>query len=164
MGTITVTQGGPDIEPGTYSVVLKAIDGPKVITAKNGPNAGESSTIFDWTFEITDGGAEGEEVRQATSTNSGPRSKMYSWLTALLGGKPPAIGQTFEFGDLIGHEAIATISKTESGWPKIDQLSAVPQRLRQPRRPAAMGEAPTPAPAPAPAQVPADEDGAELPF
>jgi hypothetical protein len=48
MPLITVSQGGPEIEPGVYPVILVAIEGPKTIIPQGGPNAGQEIEIFDW--------------------------------------------------------------------------------------------------------------------
>jgi hypothetical protein len=66
---------------------------------------------------------------------------MYGFLTALLGGRPPAVGQGFEVQDLIGRQAMITIRRDEDGWTKVDNVSALP---RQPQA------APMPAPTPRP--------------
>lgn len=126
MPFVTVNQGGPDIEPGVYPVIVTAIADPKTVTAQRGPKAGQDIDLIDWTFAIESGPGEGTELRESTSTASGPKSKMFAWLTALLGGKPPQIGQGFEKSDLVGRLALATIAKDESGWPRISQLSAMP--------------------------------------
>jgi len=159
MSLITVSAGaaGADIEPGTYTVTLVSIEGPKTITPRSGPNAGVDIEIFDWNFAIDDGEYAGTEISATTSMASGPRSKMYSYLTALFDGKAPAIGATFDAGDLCGRVALATISKVEGGWPRIETLSALPKQMR--------------APAPRPkvadtraAAVPVGEASADLPF
>lgn len=131
MPLFTVKQGGSEIEPGVYPVSLVKITGPKTVTAQRGPKAGQDIELFDWTFSIMDptGRYDGEEIDASTSTASGPKSKMYAFLTALLGGRPPAVGQTFEANDLIGKIALATISKTEDGWPRIDNLGAMPAAM-----------------------------------
>lgn len=72
---------------------------------------------------------------------------MYGFLTALLGGRPPAVGQGFEVQDLIGRQAMITIRRDEDGWTKVDNVSALP---RQPQ--AAQAPAPSPRPLPAPAR------------
>lgn len=125
MVTITVKAGAPatDIEPGAYEVTLTGIEGPRTIFPQTGPNAGKEVEVLDWTFS-TD---EGAEVQGTTSLASGPKSKLYAWLTALLG-QAPAVGTTFEPGQLVGRTAIATIEVQESGWPKIANLSAMPRR------------------------------------
>ena len=124
MPLLTVNAGGPDIEPGTYEVTLTAIEGPKTITAKTGPNAGTDFEILEWQFALEDDTV----ITATTSTASGPKSKMYGFLTALLDGQPPAIGQSFEAGDLVGRMCLATIIQSESGWPRVDHLTARPRK------------------------------------
>lgn len=143
MPLLTVTAGGPEIPENVYSVTLTKIEGPKSIFPQSGPNAGQEVHIFDWLFTVDEGEYEGTEIQATTSVASGPRSKMYSWITALMGGKAPAIGATFEAEDLEGFRAIATVVRSETGWPRIENLGAFPVA---PVRPAAV-------PRPAPRQV-----------
>jgi hypothetical protein len=133
MPLFTVNSGAPDIDDGVYPVVLTKIDGPKSIYPQSGPNAGEEVKIFEWTFSIVAPGTkeDGAELTASSSMSSGPRSKMYAWLTALLNGKAPQIGASFEAKDLVGKSALATIRKDDSGWPKIDNLGAMPASMQQ---------------------------------
>jgi hypothetical protein len=113
-----------------YTVVLTAIDGPKSITPQRGPNAGTTVVIFDWTFEILDGDYGGSTLRGTTSAASGPRSKMYAWLTALLGGTPPQEGRVLQEDELLGQVCLATVLRDDSGWPRIEQLAGLPAHMR----------------------------------
>jgi hypothetical protein len=113
-----------------YIVVLTKLDGPKSITPQRGPNAGQTVVVYDWTFEILDGDYAGTELRGTTSAASGPRSKMYSWLTALMGGTPPAEGTVFTEDSLLGQACLATILRDDSGWPKIEQLAGLPAHMQ----------------------------------
>jgi len=138
--TITITAGAPalDIEAGAYEVTLTAISEPRIILPATGPNAGQEVEILDWTF-VLDGG---EEIRGTTSLSSGPKSKLFNWMTALLGGKAPAIGAVLEWTDddhvtlggeqLDGRIVNATIAISENGWPKIMALSAIPVKRTKP--------------------------------
>jgi hypothetical protein len=126
---VTVKQGGIDIPDGVYPVILTAISEPKTVTVTRGPKAGSDMDLIDWTFAIDGGDFEETEITTSTSTASGPKSKMFGYLTALLGGKPPAVGQSFEKTDLVGRQAIATIRRDDSGWPRIENLSAVPTAM-----------------------------------
>jgi len=128
---ITINQGGPDIPDGVYLVQLTKIADPRTVTAQSGPRAGEDVDLIDWTFAIDQPGTAMHDVLldASTSTASGPRSKMYAWLTALLGGVAPTIGAGFKKSDLIGRYALATTRKSESGWPKIENLGAAPAAL-----------------------------------
>lgn len=138
---ITVTAGAPqvDIEPGTYQVTLTEISEPRTIFPMSGPNAGKEVQLRDWTFSLEDG----TELRGSASIASGPKSKTFAWLTALLGGVPPAVGQSYPRDQLIGRDALATVDIDEGGWPKIRNLSAMPRA----RVAAATSEAVAPAPA-----------------
>ncbi len=140
---ITVSQGGPDIEPGVYQVILTSVEGPKTIVPQSGPNAGKEVDIFDWTFAVEEGPYQDTELQATTSTSSGPRSKLYAFLTALFNGRPPGVGQQFEAADLVGRSALATVTISDSGWPRISNLGALPAQMVQPRQPAAVPE-PTP--------------------
>ena len=152
MALITVKGSGTDLQPGAYEVTLTALEGPRTIIPQSGPNAGQEIEILDWTFHTEDG----QPIEGTTSTASGPRSKLYAWLTALLGGVSPATGQQFEPGDLVGRMAIATIELNDAGWPRIAGMSAIPKRST----PAATSPA---AQARAKAATPA-QPAADLPF
>lgn len=125
--TITVSAGAQvEIEPGVYQVTLTGISEPRTIYPQTGPNAGKEVLLRDWTFALEDG----TEIRAGASTASGPKSKTYAWLTALLGGTPPAIGTSYGTDTLVGRMALATVSLDEGGWPRITNLSALPRATR----------------------------------
>jgi hypothetical protein len=163
--SITVSAGAPqvDIDPGVYVVTLVDISEPRTIFPQTGPNAGKEVTLRDWTFALDDG----TELRGSASTASGPKSKTYAWLTALLGGTPPVIGQSYPKSQLVGRLALATIAIDDGGWPKIANLSAMPRQQA-----AAPAAAPVPVVAPLPATrqrtapqpVAAGAPGNDLPF
>lgn len=127
--TITVTQGGPDIADGTYPMCLTKLEGPKTIVPQKGPNAGQEVDILEWTFQTQ----EGIELQENSSTNTGPRSKAYAWLTALQNGAAPAPGQSFRAGDLVGRWVLGQVRRDppETGWPKIAQLMPMPTSMAQ---------------------------------
>lgn len=149
MPFLTVSKGGVEIDDGVYMVVLAKLDGPKTILRPDGTEA----EIIDWTFQVFEGPYEGTELQGTTSTASGPKSKMFAWLTALLGGRPPVVGQSFEKADLVSKLAYATVRTPENGWPKIENLGAVPAEVLAGKVASATG-APVMAPgAPAPVAV-----------
>ena len=170
---ITINRGGQDIPetftPGVYILVLTNLTGPKTVTAQRGPKAGQDIDLFDWIFNIFDGEFEGLEVQASSSTASGPKSKLFGYITALQGGKAPAVGTGSSRDDLIGKLALANISVDEGGWLRIDNLSAIPASVLAGRVAQATG-APVTAPgAPAPvsaASAPAATSPAnnDLPF
>ncbi len=128
MPFITVSKGGTsDIPDGVYSVTLTDIKDPRTVTAKTGPKAGQDIDLLDWIFVIDEGPHEGKQIDASTSTASGPKSKMYSYLVALFGGAAPPAGTNLEKGDLIGRDAFATVRADADGWLRIDNLGAKPQ-------------------------------------
>ena len=174
MPLIEVKAGGPDIPDGVYPVTLLDITGPKTIVAQKGPNAGEEFSIFEWTFAVDSGPYKDTEIPESSSTASGPKSKLYGWITALLNGVPPAVGTKFEVTDLKGKRAYATIRRENPGdWPRISNLGAMPVEELQKGFAQTTGAAvkANGAPAPtAPADVPlretvaAGEQAGDLPF
>lgn len=151
---ITINRGGQDIpenfQPGPYILVLTNLTGPKTVTAQRGPKAGQDIDLFDWIFNVFDGPFAELEVQASTSTASGPKSKLFGYITALQGGRAPAVGAQFNRDDLIGKLALGTISIDDGGWLRIDNLSAIPASMLAGKVSEATG-APTTAPgAPAP--------------
>lgn len=140
MPGVTVTSGAPEIEDGVYPVILVEVTGdpndpesPKTVTAQRGPNAGQDIDLWDWNFAVDNPGQPGDAVvlQESTSTASGPRSKMYAYITALRNGQPPKIGENIRFEQLYGRSALATVRKDENGWPRIVNLGAMPVSMQQ---------------------------------
>lgn len=149
---ITISSGSASSfqgEEGVYVLRLVDISEPRTIYPQRGVNAGKEVNLRDWTFAFQNG----EEITEGASTASGPKSKTYAWLTALLGGQPPQIGQSYPKAQLIGRTALGTIRKDESGWPRLVNLSAMPVEMLQQQFYQATGAAPVAA-APAVAQAP----------
>jgi hypothetical protein len=132
---VTITKGGPtdDIDDGVYPVILTAISDPKTVTATRGPNAGKDVDLIDWGFAVDEGDAEGYEITATTSTASGPKSKMFAFLTALFGGKAPPVGTQLQKDQIIGRRALATIAHNDGGWPVIANLGAIPNTMPLPQ-------------------------------
>lgn len=149
MPLFEVKAGGSNIPDGVYPVHLGDIKGPKTVVAARGPNAGEEVTLFDWIFYITMPGdaLDGQEISGSTSSSSGPRSKMFAWLTALHNGAAPAVGTSFEKDQLVGRMALATIQRDTEGWPRLVNLGAMPASMLQQGFAAATGTTAAPLPA-----------------
>lgn len=162
MAKLTINSGASDIKPGTYEVILVSVEGPKTVVAKNGPNAGQELRLLDWQFAIDDGGElDGATINDSSSMSSGPKSKFYGWWTALTG-TAPATGSEVDTDLIVGQRALAKVIVSDSGWPKIDALVALPRKSVKAPAPAASAPAPAPvAAAPAPVAAAAD---AEIPF
>lgn len=99
------------IEPGTYKAQLE-----KVETDEG--NFGKYRKWF-WIVEV-DGKLESLSV--LTSAHTGPNSKSYAWLTALLGRAPQA-GETIE--DPTGKTVLLAISKNDKGFNKVDAVMPI---------------------------------------
>lgn len=172
MPFITIKSGAVEIPDGVYPVTLVELKGPRAVTAQRGPKAGEEIQLIDWIFAIDDGELDGTTIEAATSTASGPKSKMYAYLTALFNGKAPQVGTSFEPSDLCGRRALATVRTDESGWPRIENLGAMPAAMQQKgfAQKTAAAAAPEGSPAPAAAaSAPLREQvaagtGDDLPF
>jgi hypothetical protein len=148
---IEVHASGPDIPDGVYPVTLVDIKGPKTVTAQRGPKAGQDIELLDWQFAVDDGPHDGVLIEVSTSLASGPRSKMYAFLTALFNGVAPQIGAGFEKTDLCGRRALATVKKDEGGWLRIENLGAMPVQMQQAKLAQVTGAPVMPTGAPAPA-------------
>jgi hypothetical protein len=142
MPFLEVKQSGPDVPDGSYPMILTAIKGdpedpnqPRHVVPEQGPNAGKDLYFWDWEFKINIPGEHPLNAQPAfeygTSTATGPRSKMFGVLTALLNGARPTVGMTFEKNDLIGRQVYATVQKDEAGYCRIIGLSPVPAHLQQ---------------------------------
>lgn len=137
MPFIQVNPGGPsadnDIPDGVYPLILTAISDPRTVSATRGPNAGKDIDLIDWTWAVDSPGHpfDSREVPSSTSTASGPKSKMYAYLTALLGGVAPAPRQGFEKTDLVGRRVLGTINHDEDGWVRLANVSALPAQMVQ---------------------------------
>lgn len=132
---ITVKSGASDIPDGVYPVILTEIKGPKTVLAQRGPKAGQEIDLLDWIFVIDQPNTplDGKEIEVSSSMASGPRSKLYGFLTALYNGVAPQIGASFEKSALIGRSALATVAADDGGWPRITNLGALPIAFQQQR-------------------------------
>lgn len=153
MPLFEVKAGGPEIADGVYPVILTDIKGPKTVTAQRGPNAGQDIDLFDWVLAVDAPGTPQDAmvIETSTSTASGPRSKMFAYLTAFHNGVAPAIGTKFEREHLVGRRALATIQKDQEGWPRVTNLGALPASMLQQSFAAATGVPLQAVGAPAPA-------------
>ena len=105
-----IAKSNKDIEPGTYKASLAEVS----------IKEGETGQYRLWDF-LADVNGELVPVSATSSMNTGPKSKAYQWLTALIG-KAPQAGETIE--DPIGKMVLLTISRKDNGFPKIDLLTA----------------------------------------
>lgn len=107
-----------DIPDGSYVASLESVR----------EDTGSFGKYRKWTFliEVPEREVDGQKLPASieplttlTSANTGPQSKSYQWLTAILGAAPKA-GTTVESPN--GKRCTVTISHNEKGFPKIDQV------------------------------------------
>lgn len=131
-----------NVEDGTHFVTLLRIEERKTITPKSGVNAGKEMEVYPWIFSLDDG----TEIEASTSAFMGPKSTIYKWLTALNNGKAPytlPVPDDFESEPFHGRRALAQIKNTDAGWPRIEQLTAIPLAMQQQAFTTATGLPPT---------------------
>lgn len=157
MGLIKTSSGMPalDIEPGTYPATLVGV---RQITIQVD---GDDKTMFEWTFDLGDD----LELSGLTSLFTGPKSKTWKFLVALLGAENVKVDQDFDPADLIGKTALVTVEPNRNGYPRVTECVAPPRT-----RTRASG-VPVAAPADTPAARPtvraaagAIEEEGDLPF
>lgn len=163
---LTVGTGGldpdKDVEDGTYPMTLIELDDPKLIFTTQNPSKIDPTTgeeiggthIIVWRFALDD--YDDRLCEGATSTATGPKSKAFEWLTALLG-REPVKGEPFTRDQLIGRGCLGRVVHNSAGYPKVASLTPTPKAPPS-RRAATPAPAATPDPEPAPATTAADED------
>jgi hypothetical protein len=157
---ITVTAGTPVLPAATYPATLIGIK-PKRLTTKFS-KPGTEDDFLEWTW-LVEGSDKDVEVTSLTSVATGPKSRIFEYLTALLGAGNVNINDGFDENDLVGKKAQLSIVVTEDGFSKVDQIVApVVTRASRAAAPAAAPAAPA-APVVAPS-APVDTELDDLPF
>ena len=154
MPLITV-KSGSSVPAGTWLAELVGIAPKRMVTqySKNG----EEQDFLEWTWLVH--GREGDaEVTSLTTTATGPKSRIFEYLVALLGADKVKVDAGFEESDLVGKQVMVQIVLTDDGFSKIDKIMGAPQGGAQP---VAATAAPVPA-APVVDAGPAKDD--DLPF
>lgn len=83
----------------------------------------ETRDLVEWQFNTEDG----TPVSGTTTTATGPKSKAFRWLSALMGAANVKPGATFSPADLIGREAQLLIGENKNGYPKVDDVTPLPK-------------------------------------
>jgi hypothetical protein len=81
-------------------------------------------------FTINDGDpSDNSMVWIATGERTGPQSRTYGIISALLAGKQPPVGTQLDIEKhLIGRRALVTVAKDEKGYMKVVGVSALPSK------------------------------------
>lgn len=156
-GELTMTIGGGyTVEPGTYEATLIALEDFQYDDGEG------NKTLRRWTFGLeSEVDPEGKPITidGVSSTATGPKSKAFGWLAALLG-RPPVTGETFTPSMLVGRGCMVTVELNAEGYSKVAAVVPQPRRGRVAAAPTAVEETAEFAGAPV---TPAAEP-AELPF
>jgi len=86
----------------------------------------EPRSLISWGFVIETGG-ETYDIEGTSSTATGPKSKAYGWLVALVGAAAVKGGARFQPDALIGREAMVTIGMDKNDYPKVASVAAMPR-------------------------------------
>ncbi len=158
MPLITVTAGTPVLKAGTYPATLIGIKPKRMATKFSKP--GEEDDFLEWPW-LVEGADKDVEVTSLTSVATGPKSRIFEYLTALLGAGNVNINDGFDENDLVGKKAQLSIVVTDDGFSKVDQIVApvVTRASRAAAAPAAAPAAPVVAPS-----APVDTELDDLPF
>jgi hypothetical protein len=122
MPLITVSEAtsyGGDIAPGTYPATLVGIEADTIFVE------GENRPVFKWRFALEDGTELEGLTSQITSLTS--TTKSIQWLTALLGPEAVKVNASFDVDDLVGREALINIQPNKNGYPKVQDVLAMPK-------------------------------------
>jgi len=113
-----------DITPGTYEAVVSNVE-QDTIVPRTGRNAGQTVPILRWNFVV-----EGIEERLESITGRDPsseKSNLFKYFVAVLGTDKSA-WMSAETEDLVGKPVLITISVTDEGWPRVDNVTGRPVR------------------------------------
>jgi hypothetical protein len=177
--TITITAGRPAREgdaqdfsgpDGTYQVILSSVSDiieeasrqPRQLrNGKPDPRDDGRWVYRIWTLAIEEGEYADQVLDlRANARSTGPKSKQFEIIAALLG-RTPQIGESISIPELPGRSALALILTNENEYPYVKQLMPLPARggTRQQPRPAT-----TPVAQPRQATTEQPKSAAPLPF
>ena len=156
MPLITVSAGTPVVPAGTHPATLIGIAPKRLATKFSKP--GEEDDFLEWTW-LVEGPEKDVEITSLTSVATGPKSRIFEYLVALMGAENVNIGLGLDENDLVGKKVQVQTIVTEDGFSKIDKLVALAKPRTRAAAPAAAPVAPS---APATAEV--EEGLDDLPF
>jgi hypothetical protein len=125
-----------EIQPGTYEAVVSNVEHDTIVP-RTGRNAGQTVPILRWNFVI-----DGVDDRIESITGRDPsseKSNLFKYFVATLGADKSA-WMSAETEDLVGKPVLVTLSVTDEGWPRVDNVTARPVR----RGPTAQPVSPAP--------------------
>lgn len=103
-------KGGVDIPDGTYKAQLESSE-----VRTDGKFGDGSFRVWNWLVETAEGIV---PFSDSTSNGTGPKTKAYERIVAILG-REPKIGDKIEEADLLLKTVVLTIGHKENGFPKV---------------------------------------------
>jgi len=122
MAELTATQGGAEIQDGTYSATLLGVTTQEP-TAKS-PN---EKQWLKWFFLVDDGSETGVELSATSSYKCTSKSKPRAWIEAVLG-RQLKNGETVTLEDLKALDCFVHIIHDEKDYAKIESVMPLPKR------------------------------------
>ena len=154
MTDITISAGTREYaytgEDGVFAGTLAShtIEGP--FESKQKP--GETYSVHEWGFSLDDVEGEGTMVWVTSGLATGPKSKTFAIITALLGGQQPPVGKTLNVEKhLFGRRALLDVRTNDKGYKAVENVTPLPKSMQRG------------APAPA-GRAPAQDADTDLPF
>jgi hypothetical protein len=113
----------PEVAVGVYAAQctgLRRVDYVDKIT-------GEDRTIIAWQFNVVVDDGDPMQLEGTTSMATGPASKAYGWIAALLGPAAVSPHARISASQLTGKTCLVTVGPDKNGWPKILEVTATPR-------------------------------------
>jgi hypothetical protein len=128
---ITINEGTPDFDPGSYEMVLVGLD-RKIIeawaTASDKFGKPDNGDRYIWTW--ADPVDREATIESYTRTSTGPKSNFFANLVALLGPEMAATVKELNSDDLLERHAVVTIVLNEKGYSVVEKIGPVPTKSR----------------------------------
>lgn len=102
-----VITGGEQVPEGTYEAVLQSVE--------EGSGQFGPQRKWNWLVQV---GEKVEMISSLTSMNTGPQSKAFKWLTALMGAAPKAGDEI----DPMGKKVLMTVKHNEKGFAQVEDV------------------------------------------
>lgn len=136
MTDITISAGGkPGAfrgEQGVYPAVLTThtLEGP----FQSKQNPGEEFKLHEWGFAIDDDDLPDDEkmVWCTSGESTGPKSKTFGIITALMGGKQPPVGTKLNIEQhLVGRSALVDVRENDRGYLDVVAVTPLPKSMQK---------------------------------
>lgn len=114
----------PTVEPGTYAAYLAELED---FDYEDGEG---HKTLRRWTFALegeTDSEGNPASIDGVSSLALGPKSKAFSWMSALLG-RNLETGETITRSMLIGKQCLVTVVLNDEGYSKVSAVVPAPKK------------------------------------